>query len=150
MLMNMKKTDYGFLLVLDKGEKIIYSLIRFCKEKKFESGAFFGIGGVRDAELGFYNETKGDYESRSFERQLEVLNISGNIGVLDEEPIIHAHISLGKEDFSTLGGHLIEATANPLLEVHVLADSGKTERIKDKNTILKRIIIDSKEGNMHR
>ena len=34
----------------------------------------------------------------------------GNISFKDNEPVIHLHVSIGKDDYSIIGGHLSQPT----------------------------------------
>ena len=47
----------------------------------------------------------------SFERPLEILSASGNVTMLEGDPLVHAHLTLSsveREEITVVGGHLIE------------------------------------------
>jgi hypothetical protein len=46
--------------------------------------------------------------------------MSGNVAKgEDGERMVHAHVTVGRSDYTTLGGHVVEATVGPTLEVVV-------------------------------
>jgi predicted DNA-binding protein with PD1-like motif len=48
--------------------------------------------------------------------QAEVLSLTGNLALYDNEPLFHVHVALGLRDGSARGGHLFEATVCPTVE----------------------------------
>jgi hypothetical protein len=45
------------------------------------------------------------------------LSLQGNIAWRDDEPIVHCHAVLGREDFTVFGGHLADATVAATIEL---------------------------------
>ena len=43
---------------------------------------------------------------KTFNEDIELISCMGNIAFKDNEPIIHLHVSVGKDDYSIMGGHL--------------------------------------------
>lgn len=51
-------------------------------------------------------------------RQCEVLSAIGDIAAGDDgKPSVHLHVVLGLDDGTTRGGHLLDGTVQPTLEV---------------------------------
>ena len=98
---------------------MIRSLIRFARQQDVDAGAVYGIGSVRDAELGFYRPEVSEYARRRFEEPLEACSIIGNLSLLDGEPFPHVHGTFARADFSTVGGHVFEAVCSVTLELSV-------------------------------
>ena len=48
--------------------------------------------------------------------------MTGDITLYKDEPKVHAHVVVGKEDGTAHGGHLLEAIVNPTLEI-ILTES---------------------------
>ena len=48
-----------------------------------------------------------------------MLSLNGNIGWKDGNPLIQLHVTLGKEDMSVIGGHLIQATIGTIGEIFI-------------------------------
>ena len=74
---------------------------------------------MRDAELGFYDVIRCEYERRRFTEPLEACSILGNLGLVDGEPFPHVHGTFGRADFSTIGGHVFEAVCSVTMELTV-------------------------------
>jgi predicted DNA-binding protein with PD1-like motif len=80
--------------------------------------------------LGYFNWEKKDYKRIPLREQVEVVSLVGDIAEGEGgEPVIHAHVVLGRSDGSAMGGHLLEATVRPTLEV-MLVESPKHLRRK--------------------
>ncbi|MDC0357643.1 DUF296 domain-containing protein [Oligoflexia bacterium] len=127
--MQHTNTDYGYLILLEEGTEIMAGLRSFCTAQELSSGTFTAIGGVSCVELGYFNTETAQYETKVFQEQLEVLSITGNLATCDNELIIHAHIVLSARDYSVIGGHLVEGSAKPMLEVHLFKDTHAVNRV---------------------
>lgn len=106
---------------LDPGDSVIDSLDTVRQEADVTGGFFVGIGAVDEATLGHYDADAQEYTEETFEGEFEVTAFSGNIG----PDKIHAHIQLGRRDFSTLGGHCSGARVSGTFEI-VIERSGAT------------------------
>ncbi len=104
---------------LDEGEEAIATLRRFLTEQSIFGGYFAAWGAFSRVKLRYYRATEHEYYDRVLDRQVEVVSLLGNIACLDDEPIIHAHMTVGDEQFQTYSGHLAEGTVRPTLEVFV-------------------------------
>lgn len=114
-----------YLLVFDPDEEVMGGLLAFVREKQITAGHFTAIGAVSKATLGFFDRRKKGYTKIPQDGQAEVLSLIGDVAVTDQgEPGVHAHMVLGLPDGSAKGGHLINATVWPTLEV-VLTESPK-------------------------
>jgi uncharacterized protein len=114
-----RETPFGFVVVLEPGDELIHSLIRFARQEDLEAGSVIGIGAVRAVELGFYDTVRCEYDRRRFDEALEACSLIGNIGLVDGEPFPHVHGTFGRADFSTLGGHVFEAVCAVTVELSV-------------------------------
>ncbi|GAQ95505.1 hypothetical protein TAGGR_2400 [Thermodesulfovibrio aggregans] len=94
---------------LFKGDEIVSTITKFLKENSITSGLISGIGAVKKAKIGYYNQSEKKYISQEFNEPMEILSLKGNISIKDGEPFLHLHIVLSKEDFTCIGGHLYEA-----------------------------------------
>ncbi len=117
--MQHRETPFGYVLVLDRGEELIRSLIEFARHNEVESAALYGIGAVDRIELGFYRLAAKDYERRTFVEELEVSSLVGNLSLLDGEPLPHIHGTFARADFTTVGGHVFEAVCSISLEIAI-------------------------------
>ncbi len=98
------------LVRMDRGERIMESLLKYVKEHEIRSGFLTGIGAARPVEIGWYDLNAEEYLTKVFDENFEITGLVGNIAWSEGAPIVHAHIMLGRQDYSVIGGHLIEGT----------------------------------------
>lgn len=134
--MKSKKSGSIFAVRLEKGEKIAESLSRFCEKNKISGAHFSGIGAASRADIACYSLEDFSYHPKIFEGEFEILNITGNVSLVEGKPFVHAHITLSDTKFHAFGGHLNEAVVGPTLEIF-LAPSDKMERKFDDEVKLK-------------
>lgn len=96
----------SFVIRFKKGDNLIPSIIKFCQKNHIESAWFSGLGAASSTNLCIYNLEKKEYSRKKFSGKLEILNLLGNIGKLNDETVVHCHVTLSDENFSVIGGHL--------------------------------------------
>jgi predicted DNA-binding protein with PD1-like motif len=85
-----------------------------------------------------------DYKEIAIAEQVEVLSLTGNIAANDGKPKIHAHVVLGKADGTAVGGHLLQATVWPTLELIVEESPVHMHRKSDPETGLALLELNNK------
>jgi len=118
-----------FLLVLDKGDDVLATLRAFADAQAVRGASFVALGAFSSATVAYWNPATKEYEHIAVDEQVEVLSLVGNLGNK-----IHAHVTLGRRDGSTIGGHLIAATVFPTLEMTVVAYGEAIVRETDEET----------------
>lgn len=127
--MKVKRTETGFLLVLDVGDEIIASLNKLAEAERIGLASVTGIGAVRSAVLGYIDTDQKQYLKRQLDSEsMELLSLTGNMTRLDGEPFAHCHVVLGDREMRTYGGHLFEATASVTVEIFVRVFEGEVSR----------------------
>jgi len=126
--MKSTKKSNVHIILIERGEKIVEQLLAYCKKNKISAGFFCGIGAVDQAELAHYIVDNKKYSSKHFKEPLEICSLTGNVSIMDNEPYIHCHATLGKENFSVVGGHLKEAVVHAVCEIYLCEVSRKIER----------------------
>lgn len=126
--MHHRETPFGHILVLERGEELIRSLIEFARHHEVEGAALYGIGAVDRVELGYYRLAAQDYDRRTFREELEVCPLVGNLALVDGEPWPHVHGTFGRADFTTVGGHVFGAVCSITIEIAVYALPAPLER----------------------
>ncbi|MGD8968718.1 MAG: DNA-binding protein [Anaerolineae bacterium] len=118
--MHFKRSGSTYLIRLERGERAVESLTGFADRHRIGFAVIHAIGTFQRLTLGYYNALDKTYQEQTLDEPFEVLNLSGNIAKgQDGERIVHAHVTVGRPDYTTLGGHLVEATVGPTLEVFV-------------------------------
>lgn len=130
------RTQEGWLLRFLRGEKFVESFGRWLKENDVEGGFFVGLGAFDQVEVAHYDVASKTYNSRSFDEALEVANLTGNVAMFEDKPLIHAHVSLSDSQMNTYGGHLVEGRVSGTLEVH-LTHMPRITKVVDEETGLK-------------
>jgi len=132
--MEAKKLDRDgntFALIFSTGEDPVAGLTRFAEEQRIGAASFTAIGAFSEADLGYFDWEKKDYERIPVREQVEVLSLIGDIALDGDRRKIHAHVVLGRRDGAACGGHLLSARVRPTLEVIVEAAPAHLRREHD-------------------
>jgi predicted DNA-binding protein with PD1-like motif len=116
---------------LSPGEEVVAALLDVARGERLAGAELRGIGAVNHARIGFFQPLEKHYEARELRENLEVVSLLGNLAHGDEGPVVHAHVVLGRSDFSLVGGHLFEATVSVTLEVFVTPTAKRLQRDPD-------------------
>lgn len=129
----MKTYSDGIItaLILDVEESIHDCIIRFAGEHTLPGAFITGIGVIKDVVLGFFNTESKEYEKMEVKGPVELLALNGNSSWKGNEPFVHLHAVIGKEDGSVIGGHLLEAKIGTTGEIFVHKIGKRLERQKD-------------------
>jgi predicted DNA-binding protein with PD1-like motif len=94
-----------FLGRLPKDADLIETLNAICAEQGIERGVVQLIGAVQKAKLGYYIQAEQRYVFHEVNEAMEILSGMGNVSLKDGKPFVHLHLTLSKQDCSTMGGH---------------------------------------------
>ncbi|QJW93160.1 PPC domain-containing DNA-binding protein [Frigoriglobus tundricola] len=107
-----------FALIYETGDEVVAGLKRFAHDHRPRSAHFTAIGAFSDAVLAYFDWPSKQYKDIPLDEQVEVLTLAGDIAWRDDgEPVVHAHVVVGRVDGSTRGGHLKRARVRPTLEL---------------------------------
>ena len=126
--MQFQKVGKDYLINIDKDEKVVETLTRFCKENGIKNAKLSGIGAVKKTKIGAYDLPKKEYIKREYSEILELLSLEGNVALKDGQPFIHAHVVLSDHKMQTLGGHLFETTVGVAGEFFLTQFDGNAYR----------------------
>ncbi|MGC5745270.1 PPC domain-containing DNA-binding protein [Chryseobacterium sp. NFX27] len=104
-----RKVDQIYIVSVKDGSGIVDALTDFVKSQNIQAGEITGIGAVSEATLRFFRPSDKNYVDKTFNEQMEMTNISGNVSEIEGKPVLHLHITLGREDYTALAGHLLDA-----------------------------------------
>lgn len=116
------------------GEDIVSAVVSVATVERIDAGTVMGIGAVSDAVLGYFDRTTREYTRATIPEEMEILSLSGNISLKEGRPFPHLHVTLGRRDFTTLGGHLFEGKAGATCELVIRPLAGYLQRAKDEST----------------
>ncbi|MBT2619523.1 MULTISPECIES: PPC domain-containing DNA-binding protein [Chryseobacterium] len=130
-LWTAKKVDEIYIVSVKDRSGIVEALTDFVKVQKIQSGEITGIGAVSEATLRFFVPSTKNYVDKTFNEQMEASNISGNVSVMDDKPLLHLHITLGRQDYTALAGHLLDAKIRGAGEFIFYPLNTKMVKVKD-------------------
>ncbi|MFZ5452624.1 MAG: PPC domain-containing DNA-binding protein [Thermodesulfobacteriota bacterium] len=95
---------------LDKGDDLLRSLEKVCREHNLTLGEVRALGAVSRARVGYYDQEERKYYFLEMDQPLEILALVGNISMNEGQPTVHAHVTLADTAGRSIGGHLGEGT----------------------------------------
>lgn len=117
---------------VEPDEDLMDSIINMVKRHNIKSGFINCIGALKKFTLGFYEIDSKNYKMETFNENVELITCIGNITYKDDEPIIHLHVSLGKRDYSVIGGHLSKPSIVSVTgEVSIFETDKRFNRVND-------------------
>ena len=134
-------TEKTFVLILDEGDDPMSILTDFAGKQNITAGKFTAIGAFKRAVVGYYDMSSQEYKKIPVDEQVEVLSLIGDIACREDEPKVHAHVVLGRSDGTVRGGHLIEASVRPTLEIVLVESPGYLRRRMDPRSGLALIAL---------
>ena len=131
------------VLVFDKGDEVVETLLRFARQEQVTAATFTAIGAFSDVTVGYFDRDRHDYKRIPIREQVEVLTLAGDIALKNEEPQVHAHVVLGKADGTAWGGHLLEGQVWPTLELVLVESPEELRRELDEEAKVPLIKLDT-------
>ena len=107
--MQYKQVDKDYFIYIEKNEKVMDTLTRFCRDQAITNGKISGIGAVKEIEIA-YDTIGKEYIRKQFPDVWELVSYEGNVTLKDGDPFVHGHVVLSNHDMKTIGGHLFETT----------------------------------------
>lgn len=120
--------DDTYIIRFEDEEVFPDRFLEFLSHKDVTGGSFTAIGAMKRTCLAFFDVDAKEYRDRDIDEQAEVLALVGNVAMHEGEPIVHAHITLGRSDYSVLGGHLRYGVVRPTLEVVLAVTATPSQR----------------------
>lgn len=86
---------------ISKGEEIISSILAFCDKENIKGAWIYGLGAVKSATLSTYDLNTKQYIKNKVEGDFELLNLTGNVGILNNKTVTHLHCVLAEANMKT-------------------------------------------------
>ena len=117
----MKYKRFGSTLAvrIDRGEEIVKSVAAVCEKERVTCGSIEGIGAVDHAVVGLYRVAEKKYYSNTFDGEMEMTSLLGNVSEKDGKVYLHFHANFAKADGQVIGGHLNEAVISGTGELFI-------------------------------
>jgi len=123
-----KQLGNRYAVSIKNRSEIVKALTDFSTDQKITAGTIYGLGAINKVTLRFFNPVTKNYVDKTFQEQMEITNLTGNISTMDRKTYLHLHITVGRSDYTALAGHLLAATLNGAGEFVVEKFGGKVER----------------------
>jgi uncharacterized protein len=120
-----------YALIFDTGDEAASGILDFAKEHDLAGSHFTAIGAFSRVVVGYFDLATREYRKLPIDEQVEVLSLVGDVALKDGEPMVHAHVVVGKRDGTAWGGHLIEGHVRPSLEVMLVETPAHLHREYD-------------------
>lgn len=131
-----------YVLVFATGDEVMAELLAFANREALSAASFTAIGAFQQVTLGYFDLEQRDYIRIRMPQQVEVLTLTGNIALSGNGRKVHAHVVVGRADGTAHGGHLLEATVRPTLEVVITESPAHLRRTSDPATGLALLDLD--------
>lgn len=136
--MKYRKIKDVFYIRIDKGEKVVESILNMCATENVKAGYFQGIGACDLVDLSTWIPEENDFTDHQLTGMLEMVSLMGNITTdNDNKPFLHSHATfsyLNKDgQVSLTGGHLKEARISYTGEIVLNPADEEIGRIFDEN-----------------
>ena len=119
---------------LHQDEDLFESLQDVCRACDLRAGIVIsGIGMLKQAELSYFVES-GRYSPVLYPEPLELVSLSGNFIIKEDDCHIHLHAALARDDKETLAGHLSNGKVNVTNEIVILKTTIPADRELDATT----------------
>lgn len=113
-----------FMGKLSHGGDLLEEITAICRQENIQLGRVEALGAVQKARLGFYDQQTHEYRFMVLEQPLEITKLVGNVSLKDNNPFVHAHITLADKESHAFGGHLAPGTLIFACEVILEAYDG--------------------------
>lgn len=100
-------TGRSYIFKINKGDDLLAALEDFCHDNMIKCAIVSGIGSFQNAVYGFFDQKKRKYEKHALDEKVEILSLQGNVSILDDRPMVHAHLVMSDEKGQFYGGHMM-------------------------------------------
>lgn len=132
--MRVKKFNNTYMIRIDKGEEVIESLKKICRDEKIQFASISGIGAADKVTLGLYNVPEKKYYSKELEGAYEITSLLGNVTEMNGEVYLHIHATISNKDLNVFGGHMNYCRIGATSEIVITLIDGKMGRVTDEET----------------
>lgn len=119
---------------IDRGEEIVQSIKAICNKENVGLASITALGAVDHVVVGIYHVVEKKYYSNTFDGEMEITSLIGNVTTKDDEVYLHLHANFADADGHVIGGHLNEAVVSATCELFIHTIEGTVGRQPDEFT----------------
>jgi predicted DNA-binding protein with PD1-like motif len=90
-----KSVEGAYIVSIEDRASVFGALTDFIASQKIQAGQITGIGATNEATLRSFDPASKKYVDKTFNEQMEISNLSGNISEAEGKLLLHLHITLG-------------------------------------------------------
>ncbi len=141
----MRYQQFGarYVVRLESGERVVETLSKFLDARGIGFAEISAAGALQSLTLGYWNADSHKYQFRDFDEQVEAVSFQGNASLKDGKAFLHVHGVFGRSDYSTIAGHITEASVHPTFEVWLRTEELAIRREHDDTTGLDLLALDT-------
>ena len=132
--MEYKRIGDTLIARIDRGEEILQSLKTICEKENVRLASVSAIGAVDHAVVGLYRVDEKKYYKNTFDGEMEMTSLSGNVTEKEGQVYLHLHANFADADGQVVGGHLNKAVISGTCEMFIHTLSGTVGRKPDEET----------------
>lgn len=132
--MEYKKMGDTVVVRVSRGEELVSSLMNVCVKEKIYCAEITGLGAADHVVVGLYRVAEKKYLSNTFDGEMEITSLIGNVSEKDGKPYLHFHATFAMPDGKVIGGHLNEARISGTGEIFIRMVNGRLGRLNDPVT----------------
>jgi predicted DNA-binding protein with PD1-like motif len=110
--MTMALADFelkkSYIINVEHDLDLIQFITELAEKANITNATFTGIGALKRATLGAYDQERHNYVKIEVETPHEIACCTGNISLKDGKPFVHAHAVLSDEKGNVKAGHLFK------------------------------------------
>jgi uncharacterized protein len=107
----------SWIIVFADGDEVMSGLTDWVRLEKIAGAHLSALGAFSSAKFAWFDKDKRAYRDIPVNEQVECVSLTGDVGLVNGHPALHVHGCVAREDGSIRGGHLLEATVFPTLEL---------------------------------
>ena len=115
--MQFRRFGNKYFVRIDKGEEIMATLVKFCRDEKITLAEIKALGAVDDFEVGLFDVKEKKYHKNTFKFPAEITSLWGTITTKEGVPYLHVHMSAADSKGQVFGGHLTRAVISATCEM---------------------------------
>lgn len=119
---------------IDRGEEILVSVKSICEKENIKLASISALGAVDHVIVGLYKVAEKKYVPNTFDGEMEMTSLTGNVTTKDGEVYLHMHADFADADGHVFGGHLNEAVISGTCELFIHTLNGTIGRKLDEVT----------------
>ena len=119
---------------IDRGEEILVSVKSICEKENIKLASISALGAVDHVIVGLYKVAEKEYVPNTFDGEMEMTSLTGNVTTKDGEVYLHMHADFADGDGNVFGGHLNEAIISGTCELFIHTLNGTVGRKLDEVT----------------